>query len=133
MPLESVAINNFENNRIDDPELKLRVEKLYDSSPEFATGRDAVAFFEKAFAKGDILYLGMFNEKPIAAMGCFNEGIESSRLLQYIVLHPANRGRGLAPKFVKQFNAVLPDLGIFRPLKILCSELGTRPKSPCAN
>lgn len=26
MPLESVAINNFENNRIDDPELKLRVE-----------------------------------------------------------------------------------------------------------
>lgn len=102
MPLESVAINNFENNSIDDPELKLRVEKLYDSSPEFATGLDAVAFFEKAFAKGDILYLGMFNEKPIAAMGCFNQGIESSRLLQYIVLHPANRGRGLAPKFVKQ-------------------------------
>ncbi|MCF3324985.1 hypothetical protein, partial [Escherichia coli] len=29
---------------------------------------------------------------------------------------------------VKQFNAVLPDLGIFRPLKILYSELGTRPK-----
>ena len=68
MPLESVAINNFENNRIDDPELKLRVEKLYDSSPEFATGGEAVAFFEKAFAKGDILYLGMFNDKPIACL-----------------------------------------------------------------
>ena len=46
MPLESVTINNFENNSIDDPELKLRVEKLYDSSPEFATGRDAVAFWK---------------------------------------------------------------------------------------
>ena len=56
MPLESVAINNFENNSIDDPELKLRVDTLYDSSPEFATGRDAVAIFDKAFAKGAIQY-----------------------------------------------------------------------------
>lgn len=102
MPLESIAINSFEKNSLDDPELKLRVEKLYDTSPEFASGSDAVAFFEKVFAKGDVLYLGMFNDKPIAAIGCLNEGIDGSRLLQYIVIHPANRGRGLAPKFVKQ-------------------------------
>ncbi|MFO1365578.1 MAG: hypothetical protein U1E91_01600 [Moraxella sp.] len=82
MPLESVTINNFENNSIDDPELKLRVKNCTDSSLRVCDRLHCCALFEKAFAKGDILYLGMFNEKPIAAMGCFNEGNESSRLLQ---------------------------------------------------
>ena len=102
MPLESTAIQSFEQHHLDEPALKLRIEKLYDTSPEFASGNAATAFFEKAFAKGDRLYLGMFNDKPIAAIGCFNEGIEGSCLLQYLVVHPANRGRGIAAKFVKQ-------------------------------
>lgn len=104
MPLESFAIRHFDDNQLakNDPELKLRIEKLYDTSPEFATGLDAIALFEKAFARGGSLYLGMFNGKPIAAIGCFDEGIETKRLLQYIVVHPANRGRGIAAKFIKQ-------------------------------
>ncbi len=104
MPLESFAIRHFDDNQLakEDPELKLRVEKLYDTSPEFANGKDAIALFEKSFNKGGSLYLGMFNSKPIAAIGCFDEGIEDKRLLQYIVVHPANRGRGIAAKFIKQ-------------------------------
>lgn len=104
MPLESTAIRHFDDNPLakDDPELKLRIEKLYDNSPEFASGKEAIELFEKTFAKGGQLYLGMFNGKPIAAIGCFDEGIENKRLLQYIVVHPANRGRGIAAKFIKQ-------------------------------
>lgn len=104
MPLESVAIRSFEQNPLiaDDPELKLRIEKLYDTSPEFATGSEAIELFEKSFSKGNSLYLGIFNGKPIAAIGCFDEGIDGKRLLQYIVVHPANRGRGIAAKFIKQ-------------------------------
>ena len=51
MPLESVAINNFENNRIDDPELKLRVENCTTARLSLVTGRDAVAFLKGLFAK----------------------------------------------------------------------------------
>lgn len=102
MPLESVAINSFEKNPIKDPEIKLRIEKLYDNSPEFNTGAEAIALFEKAFTQGNLLYLGMFNDKPIAAMGCFDDGQTDTKRLQYIVVHPANRGRGIAAKFIKQ-------------------------------
>lgn len=112
MPLESVAINSFDKNSINDPELKLRVEKLYDHTHEFASGAEAVAFFEQAFKKGQLLYLGMFNDKPIAAIGCFDDGQTDSKRLQYIVVHPANRGRGIAPKFVKQVTDIERKKGV---------------------
>ena len=49
MPLESTAIQSFEQHHLDELALKLRIEKLYDTSPEFASGNAATAFFEKAF------------------------------------------------------------------------------------
>ena len=52
MPLESIAINNFEKNAIDDPLLKTRLEQLYDSSPDFDNGETAIKVFEKWFGKG---------------------------------------------------------------------------------
>ena len=61
-----------------------------------------MAFFEKAFAKGDILYLGMFNENRLPRWAALMKASSLAAYLQYIVLHPANRRRGLAPKFVKQ-------------------------------
>lgn len=114
MPLESFAIRHFEQNRFteDDPEFALRIEKLYDTSPEFASGSEAVALFDKAFGKGAKLYVGMFNGKPIAAVGCFDEGIDGKCLLQYIVVHPANRGRGIAAKFIKQVTDLEKKQGI---------------------
>ena len=112
MPLESVAINSFEHNKIADPMLKLRVEKLYDNTHEFASGAAAIEFFEAAFKKGHLLYLGMFNDKPIAAIGCFNEGIDDNRRLNYIVVHPANRGRGIAPRLVKQVTDIERKKGV---------------------
>lgn len=104
MPLESVAINDFSAPLIKKPseqdELKHRICKLYDHTHEFDSGEDAVAFFEKVFAKGQLLYVGMFNDKPIAAIGCFDDGQTNTRRLHHVVVHPENRG--IAPRFVKQ-------------------------------
>lgn len=102
MPLETIAINSFEENIIDDPNLKLWIEKLYDNSQEFTSGTEAVAFFEQTFKQGNQLYLGMFNGKPIASIGCFDDGETDKKRLQYVVVHPANRGRGISAKLIKQ-------------------------------
>lgn len=95
MPLTAKA-----HNQLADDDLCRRLEHLYNTSPEFADGRAAVAHFKAKLAKGDLLYVGMFNANPIAAVGMFNNGKPDSRLLQYIAVHPANRGRGIAEKLV---------------------------------
>ena len=102
MPLESIAINNFEKNAIDDPLLKTRLEQLYDSSPDFDNGETAIKVFEKWFGNGAKLYVGMFNARPIAALLVTDDGIDGQRRLQNIVVHTANRGRGIAAKLIKQ-------------------------------
>lgn len=102
MPLESIAITHFDNNRIDDPLLKTRLEQLYATSPDFASGDGALAVIQKYFGKGGKLYVGMFNDRPIAALLVTDDGIDGQRRLQNIVVHTANRGRGIAAKLVKQ-------------------------------
>lgn len=106
MPLETIAIQDYHAPLIKKPstdnELKTRLTKLYDNTHEFADGEAAVAFFAQQFAQGNLLYVGMFNDKPIAAIGCFDDGQTNSRRLQYIIVHPENRGRGIAAKLIKQ-------------------------------
>ncbi len=102
MPLETISINSFNDN----PKLKQRVEQLYDHTHEFSSGAEAIAFFEQSFQQNTKLYLGIFNDKPICAVGCFDDGQANSRRLQYIILHPANRGRGIAQKFIKQVTEI---------------------------
>lgn len=95
MPLEAQAFHTLQ-----DPELNSRIEALYESSPEFASGSHALAFFKSALAKGETLYLGMFNDKPVCAVAARGQGAEKT--VQFIVVHPANRGRGLAQELIKQ-------------------------------
>lgn len=107
MPLEAVAINHvnpsYSNVKgVNDPELKHHIEALYDTSPEFSAGTEAVTLFVHAFKRGNLLYLGMLKGKPIVAMGCFDDGQTDTKRLQYIVVHPDNRGRGISAKFIKQ-------------------------------
>lgn len=94
MPFSAIAYH-----KLDDDAMNERIVKLYDMSPEFADGKNALSFFKSALSKGDTLYLGIFNDKPIAAVCARGQG--PTRLLQYIVVHPANRGRGLARRLVK--------------------------------
>lgn len=94
MPLVAVP-----HSKLDDDTLNERIIQLYDVSPEFSDGKNALSFFKSVLSKGDTLYLGMFNDKPIAAVCARGQG--QTRLLQYIVVHPANRGRGIAQRVVK--------------------------------
>lgn len=94
MPLVAVP-----HTKLDDDAINERIIKLYDLSPEFSDGKNALGFFKTALSKGDTLYLAMFNDNPIAAVCARGHG--QTRLLQYIVVHPANRGRGIAQRVVK--------------------------------
>lgn len=94
MPLIAVP-----HTKLNDNALNERIVQLYNMSPEFSDGQNALSFFKTALSKGDTLYLGMFNDNPIAAVCARGHG--KTRLLQYIVVHPANRGRGIAYRVVK--------------------------------
>ena len=95
MPLESIAIQDFAHNCIDDPDLAARVAKLYDDSAAFADGQAAIAAFKALFARGARLYVGMFNDRPIAAVLSLDDGIDGQRRLAHLAVHPANRGRAI--------------------------------------
>lgn len=95
MPLTAVA-----HHSLTDDDLNARLAKLYDTSPEFADGEAAVNFFKSALSKGDVLYAGMFNDKPVCAVAARGQG--EVRTIQFIVVHLANRGRGLASELIRQ-------------------------------
>jgi hypothetical protein len=89
-------------------DLRDQLENLYSISPEFADGTQAVEKLEKALARSAQsyttsfhakLYTAEFNDKVIAAIWVTGSGTE--RLLQYIVVHYANRGRGVADHLVR--------------------------------
>lgn len=109
MPLEAVAIRSFDAPIIREPtrdnELAIRIAKLYDTHDEFkntdSQGEAAIALFEAAFRRGAVLYVGMFNDKPIAVLGCFDDGQTDARRLQYLAIHPENLNRGIEGKFIK--------------------------------
>ena len=80
------------------PELAAGLGKLYDASPEFSGGADAVATAERVLSEGGLVYVGWFNGKPVSSIMAFGPG--DQRTLRWIVVHPANRGRGIADRLV---------------------------------
>ncbi len=107
-----------------DEELRDQLENLYNISPEFADGTQAVEALDKALALSaqsyttDFhakLYTAEFNDKVIAAIWVTGRGTE--RLLQYIVVHYANRGRGVAEQLVSAVTEQELALGVksFQP------------------
>ena len=105
MPLEAIAINDLNTPLIKKParknELAERLRALYDSDDSQPSGEEILAIIEQGFARGHCLYVGMFNDKPIAAVGCFDDGQTDSRRLQYLTVHEQNRGRAIDAKFIK--------------------------------
>lgn len=110
MPLEAIAIRDFDALRqkqaINDTELTNRLVALYADYPDNqnATPEHIITVLQKSLQQNpnSCLYLGMFNGKPIACVGCFDDNINLQRRLQYITVHPANRNRGIAKKFIQQ-------------------------------
>ena len=109
MPLEAVAINSFDTpimrETTHDDELRERIGKLYAADNanlgDLADSDAVIALFETAFKCGNLMYVGMFNDKPIAAIGCFDDGQTDTKRLQYLAMHPENVNRGIDAKFIK--------------------------------
>ena len=109
MPLEAVAINSFDTpimrETTHDDELRERIGKLYTADNanlgDLADSDAVIALFETAFKCGNLMYVGMFNDKPIAAIGCFDDGQTDTKRLQYLAMHPENVNRGIDAKFIK--------------------------------
>ena len=105
MPLEAFAINNLEAPLIKKParehELAERLQALYDADDHQPAGTDVLDIVEQGFKRGQHLYVGMFNDKPIAAVGCFDDGQTDAKRLQYLTVHPENRKRAIDAKFIK--------------------------------
>lgn len=95
MPITVHAHTTIENEVIRE-----QLEKLYDTSPEFGDGKDAIEQLEQSLAQYTLVYVAEFNSKLIGAIWCTGQG--ESRLLENIVVHPANRGRGVAERLVSE-------------------------------
>ena len=80
------------------PELSAGLSKLYASSPEFASGEEAVEEAQRVLGIGGAVYVGWFNGKAVSSIMAW--GPDDSRTLRWIVVHPANRGRGIADRLV---------------------------------
>lgn len=105
MPLEAIAINDLQTPLMKKPtrenELAERLQALYDSDDSQPDGAEVLALIEQGFKRGQTLYVGMFNDKPIAAVGCFDDGQTDAKRLQYLTVHQQNRGRAIDAKFIK--------------------------------
>ncbi|WP_201587295.1 hypothetical protein [Psychrobacter jeotgali] len=105
MPLEAIAINSLDAPLIKKPardnELAERLQALYDADDNQPSGTEVLNIIEQGFKRGQYLYVGMFNDKPIAAVGCFDDGQTDAKRLQYLTVHPQNRDRAIDAKFIK--------------------------------
>lgn len=77
-----------------------QIERIYDTSPEFGDGQDALEQLQQQLQQYTTLYTAEFNSKIIGAIWCTGQG--DSRLLENVVVHPANRGRGVAERLVEE-------------------------------
>ena len=95
MPITVHAYRTLEN-----PEIRTQLERLYDTSPEFGDGNGAMQQLEQDLQQYTTIYTAEFNTKIIGAIWCTGQG--ESRILEYIVVHPSNRGRGVAERLVEE-------------------------------
>ena len=95
MPITVHAYTSLEND-----EVRSQLERLYDTSPEFSDGADAMEQLEQNLTQYTSVYSAEFNTKIIGAIWCTGQG--ESRILENIVVHPANRGRGVAERLVSK-------------------------------
>ncbi|ANF80836.1 GNAT family acetyltransferase [Acinetobacter sp. NCu2D-2] len=105
MPITVHAYTSLENE-----EVRSQLERLYDTSPEFSDGTDAIEQLEQNLAQYTSLYTAEFNTKVIGAIWSSGQG--ESRLLQNIVVHPANRGRGVADRLVSEVCRMEEEKGV---------------------
>ena len=105
MPITVHAYTSLEND-----EVRGQLERLYDTSPEFSDGADAIEQLEQNLAQYTSVYTAEFNTRLIGAVWCTGQG--ESKTLEYIVVHPANRGRGVAERLVSEVTRIEEEKGV---------------------
>ena len=105
MPITVHAYSSLDNSEIRD-----QLERLYDTSPEFGDGHDAIEQLEQDLQQYTTLYTAEFNTKIIGAIWVTGQG--ESRVLEYIVVHPSNRGRGVAERLVEEVCRIEEEQGV---------------------
>ena len=105
MPITVHAYTSLEND-----EVRNQLKRLYDTSPEFSDGADAIEQLEQNLAQYTLVYTAEFNTKLSGAIWCTGQG--ESKILEYIVVHPANRGRGIAERLVSEACRMEEDKGV---------------------
>lgn len=86
---------------LDHPDIIQQIGRLYQTSPEFESEYQAIDALQQALLRQTKLYTAEFNDKIIAAIWC-SEMNSFEMKLHYIVVHPANRGRGVAERLVSE-------------------------------
>ena len=110
MPIIVEAVSDLR-----DAMVRNQIERLYETSPEFGDGQDALDQLDEAVKKDTILYTAIFNEKIIGAI--WSSGVGESRLLHNVVVHPANRGRGVSDRLISEIIRLEEQKGVkqFKP------------------
>ena len=105
MPITVHAKTSVKNEDVRD-----QLERLYDTSPEFGDGKDAIEQLEQNLIHYTLLYTAEFNTKIIGAVWCTGQG--ESKVLENIVVHPANRGRGVAERLIEEVCRMEEEKGV---------------------
>ncbi|WP_173911788.1 GNAT family N-acetyltransferase [Acinetobacter sp. Marseille-Q1618] len=105
-----MPINVHTKTSLDSEEVRDQIERLYDTSPEFADGKDAIEQLEQNLTQYTLLYVAEFNTKIIGAIWVTGQG--ESKTLENIVVHPANRGRGVAERLVTEVCRMEEEKGV---------------------
>ncbi len=105
-------------SELQDDNLRAQLIRLYETSPEFSDGESAVQQLSHAMQQGSLIYTAEFNQKLIGAVWVSQQGQqENTRLIHYIVVHPANRGRGVAERLIEGVCTAEEEKGVteFKP------------------
>lgn len=102
-------------NQIADENIKSQIIKIYQHTHEFTDGEQAYQVLEQAVEQDTQFYVAIFNDKIIASI--WSTGTGDSRLLKHIVVHPANRGRGIAERLISEVCRLEEEKGVqhFQP------------------
>lgn len=92
-----------------DSTLLEELGRLYSDTPDFANAASAREVLADAVADGDVLYAALFNGKHIGAALLRGEG--PTRHMQYLAVHPATRGRGVASRLVAEIRRLEAETG----------------------
>ena len=95
MPIIVEAVSDLK-----DALIRNQIERLYETSPEFGDGQDALDQLDTALKQDTLLYTAIFDDKIIGAIWC--KGLGPTKILEYVVIHPANRGRGVSDRLISE-------------------------------